>query len=398
MVTDRMKTRDVYSSRDPDSFFNILNNLPSTFLQQNDFHKDVDNFTKRLREIKESNTRSNFYHVEDDPSVNSNNAFSMDTYSQEEEEEKQSDFQSERLTVQQYQSKSQMKNEEGYMCSATGPNQCQQNYEQDCEQIHEGDEKQFLTSNCEKQFDREILDCSITNRSYEIYKSLPPPPPPTCTPPAMKQKQQQSTNKCNHATNANEKLSSSENDGEGKGYFDTEEYSMCDMYKINELPSTDSTEAERREGNNSFEADGPLRGDTCETVTRKVSVLKPQDDSDNLLNITSPPILQERREDNKTSVNSSFRSDQQKMTRIRIASLQIKKSLKKEGTDERLDINNSSLSAKARSYLHGQRLKISVNDEIAEVKKISSSSDSLANRRNPRVLEFMKKKMRSRAD
>ncbi len=107
---------------------------------------------------------------------------------------------------------------------------------------------------------------------------------------------------------------------------------------------------------------------------------------------------EERREDNKTSVNSSFRSDQQKMTRIRIASLQIKKSLKKEGTDERLDINNSSLSAKARSYLHGQRLKISVNDEIAEVKKISSSSDSLANRRNPRVLEFMKKKMRSRAD
>jgi hypothetical protein len=383
MVTDRMKTRDVYCSRDPDSFFNVLQNLPSTFLQQNDFQKDVDDFTKRLREIKENNTRSNFYHVEEDPSVNSSNAFSLDAYSQEEEEEKQSDFQSERLTVQQYQSKSQMKNEEGYiMYSATGPNQCQQN----------NDRNQFLISHCEKQFDREILGRSIPNRSYEIYKSLPPPPPPPSTPPAMKRKQQLSGNQCNHATNANEKLSRSEND--------REDY-ICDMYKINELPSSDSTEAERRGGNNSFDADGPLRGDTCdtfETATRKVSVLNPQDDRDNQLNIMSPPILQERREDSQTFIYPSFRSNQQKMTRIRIATLQIKKALN-DGTGERLDINNSSVSTKARNYLHGKRLKISVNDEIAEVKNASSSSsDSLANRRNSRVLEFMKKKMRSRAD
>lgn len=409
MVTDRIKARDVYCLCNPDSFLNTPHILPSSILQQDDFQNDNDDFTRRLREIKENNTPSNSY-IEEDLSVNSNNVFSRDAYSQEEEEEeeeKTSDFHSEQRTTQQYhQSKSQMKNDEVYIYLATETNKYQQNDRQYCEKINEGVDNNQLLS-CDQQFDREILD----RCSYEIYKTLPPPPPPTCTPPAMKQKKQQSGNPCRHATNKNDKLSSSENmisgsrslhsDGERRGCYDREEDSICGTHKINNLPSRHCPVAERREGNNSFEADGPLppcRG-TCnsfETATRKTSVQIFQDDSDDQVNM-SPPILRGRREDNQPSLQSSFRSRQQKMNRIRIAALQIKESFREEA-DDMLDISNSLLSKKARNYLHGQLLKISVNDEIVEVKNSSPTSDSLANRRNIRVLKFVKKKMRSRAD
>jgi hypothetical protein len=365
MVTDRIKARDVYCLCNPDSFLNTLHNLPSSFLQQD----DIDDFTRRLREIKQNNTCSNSF-IEEDLSVNSNNVFSRDAYSQEEEdedeeeeEEKHSDIQSERRTTEQYHhSKSQMKNDDACMYSTTEPTQYQQNERQDCEKINEGvDNNQLLSY--DQQFDLEILDRSKTLCSYEIYKTLPPPPPPPCTPPAMKQKKQQSVNPCRHATSKTEKLSSGENlingsrsDGERRVYYDAEEDSNC-AHKINNLPSRNSPEAERREGNNSFDSDGTLPPcwDTYNTLevatTRKTSVQIFQDDSDDQVNM-SPAVLRGRREDNQPSFQSSFRSRQQKMNRIRIAALQIKESFR-EGADDRLDMSNALLSMKARNYLHG---------------------------------------------
>jgi hypothetical protein len=389
----------------------------STVLPQHDFQKDVDNFTKRLREIKE-NVRCDVYLIEGDQSQNSSSVLSMESNSQEFEEEdddkeKRSNYSLNKTLLQQQQQQSQNKTllqqqqqqqqsktkknsdeEVLYVFSVSQAEQNQSNIHLRSDSNNLGAEKNtLLRTHCEKHVNPEILDHINKYGSFEIYKILPPPPPPPCTPPAMKLKHQQKyKNNQSHAPHSNCKDSYSKTTGnnclsfsadkEKTGYLHTEAESICDLsrYKFNELPSSDSTDAESRDGQKSaFRDTSKTRKKT--TAGRKHHTLTDRDHKDSQQNV-SPLILRERRDDNQAS-DTSFQSNLHKLRQSRIAALKIKNSSRKE--EERLNVD----SAEHENSLNNSGVTTTTVEEVStNIEKPKSDADAS---RRARILAMKKK-------
>jgi hypothetical protein len=407
----------------------LFNKLPVTFLQQEEFQKDVNDFTKRLKEIKE-NVRCDVYLVEGQHHQGKKNNTKLVEEGENNEE----------LLQQQEDEEATRHHKEEevlYVFSVTEPGQPknQRNNPTDKykdEKSMEDEKKEMLRTQCEKHVHPELLDHIKKYGNFELFKILPPPPPPPCTPPAMKQKQQHSGNYLNHAPNPNGKSTKSVNnfkisparsvsDGKVKGYRDMEVFetdSICDMfrYKLEELSTSDAvisencallgscTEAEKegfvvnRPQSTAFGVNLDNRESRRYDQTQRLEVTRIshdvsiREDKEKEHNI-SPLILRERRGDNQTLDAPAFKSNLNTSRRTRIAALKMKNTLRKG--EESLDLHNAENEDDDESGLQCSSEVSTSHEEMPLVTKFPKSN--IDSTRRARI-SALKKKTTSRAE
>ena len=173
---------------------------PQSAVQVHEFQKDVNDFTRRLREIKE-NIRCDVYLVEDkqkSTEVNKTTSHRID--------EIQEEVKSTPLSLSSHQaldSVSDTTKDVLYVFSVTEQDQREQrsvdNSNGCSERLSNVPEEDFLQSQCAKHVNPGLLDHIKKYGNFELYKILPPPPPPPCTPPAIKRTKKTITSAHNEA-------------------------------------------------------------------------------------------------------------------------------------------------------------------------------------------------------
>jgi len=256
---------------------------PQSAVQAHEFQKDVNDFTRRLREIKE-NIRCDVYLVDDKQKSIVVNKTTSHTIDEDQEEVKSTPLP---LNSHRAQDSVSDKTEEVlYVFSVTEQDQreqCSVNNSNGCsKQLSNVPEDDFLQSHCAKHVNPGLLDHIKKYGNFELYKILPPPPPPPCTPPAIKRTKKTITPahnehnsvKCHpnnntagvkadidldsvialdssptSESNSNDHMNTepiSDDKDEGKSFLDLEFLeadSMCDMLrtKLEELTTRDGT-------------------------------------------------------------------------------------------------------------------------------------------------------------